>query len=263
MFERYTEKARRVIFFARYEASESGSPYIETEHLLLAILREDTYLSRQLLAETPAERWRKEIEARTVKGQKISTSVDIPLSGQCQRALTYAREEAERYHDKYIGPEHLLLGLLREPSSLAADLLNSHGISFETGSEYIAALRDKARDEVADLVQIHGRLLRRSSLQPKLRASSRFVWRKQQWEPLDILVEKGTSRIFFGLALKEDPQFELVCGGWTQAQCEICGWELKAASQSMGYTNGRDWVCIECYTNFLYAGPPPIQPSSS
>ena len=49
MFERYTEKARRVIFFARYEASQLGSPYIETEHLLLGLLREDKVLTEQVL----------------------------------------------------------------------------------------------------------------------------------------------------------------------------------------------------------------------
>jgi ATP-dependent Clp protease ATP-binding subunit ClpC len=49
MFERYTEKARRVIFFARYEASQYGSPYIETEHLLLGSLREDKVLTNRLL----------------------------------------------------------------------------------------------------------------------------------------------------------------------------------------------------------------------
>ncbi len=49
MFERYTEKARRVIFFARYEASQFGSPYIETEHLLLGLLREDKALTNRFL----------------------------------------------------------------------------------------------------------------------------------------------------------------------------------------------------------------------
>ena len=63
MFERYTEKARRVIFFARYEASQYGSPYIETEHLLLGLMREDKALANRFLRQQGSiESIRKEIE---------------------------------------------------------------------------------------------------------------------------------------------------------------------------------------------------------
>jgi ATP-dependent Clp protease ATP-binding subunit ClpC len=78
MFERYTEKARRVIFFARYEASAFGSPYIETEHLLLGLLREDKALaSRSLQSHMSWESIRKRIEEHTIFREKISTSVDF------------------------------------------------------------------------------------------------------------------------------------------------------------------------------------------
>jgi len=116
MFERYTEKARRVIFFARYEASQFGSPYIETEHLLLGLLREDKALTNRFLRSPHAsiESIRKQIEGRTTVREKVSTSVDLPLSQECKRVLTYATEEAERLAHKHIGTEHLLLGLLRD-----------------------------------------------------------------------------------------------------------------------------------------------------
>src|SRR5689334_14373948 len=97
MFERYTEKARRVIFFARYEASQFGSPYIETEHMLLGVLREDKGFTRRFVhGETGVEAVRAQIEAATFKGEKVSTSVDLPLSNECKRVLAYAAEEAER-----------------------------------------------------------------------------------------------------------------------------------------------------------------------
>src|SRR5579883_715386 len=84
MFERYTEKARRVIFFARYEASQFGSPYIETEHLLLGLLREDKALANRFLRSHAAlESIRKQIEAHTTIREKVSTSVDLPLSNEC------------------------------------------------------------------------------------------------------------------------------------------------------------------------------------
>ena len=74
VFERYTEKARRVIFFARYEASQYGSPYIETEHLLLGLMREDKALANRFLRQQGSiESIRKEIEARITIRERIST----------------------------------------------------------------------------------------------------------------------------------------------------------------------------------------------
>src|SRR5437870_2764356 len=88
MFERYTEKARRVIFFARYESSQDGSPYIESEHLLLGILREDKALANRFLHSYSAvESIRKEAEGRSAGRAAISTSVDLPLSPTSKRVL--------------------------------------------------------------------------------------------------------------------------------------------------------------------------------
>jgi len=88
MFERYTEKARRTIFFGRYEASQFGSPYIESEHLLLGLLREDKSLANTFLSSHGAvESVRKQVEERTVIRARVSTSVDLPLSNECKRIL--------------------------------------------------------------------------------------------------------------------------------------------------------------------------------
>jgi ATP-dependent Clp protease ATP-binding subunit ClpC len=129
MFERYTEKARRVIFFARYEASQFGSPYIETEHLLLGLLREDKALTNRFLrSHASVESIRKQIEGHTTIREKVSTSVDLPLSNECKRVLAFAAEEAERLSHKHIGTEHLLLGLLREEKCFAAEILQERGL---------------------------------------------------------------------------------------------------------------------------------------
>ena len=97
MFEKYTEKARRVIFFARYEASQFGSPFIETEHLLLGLIREDKNLTTRFFPKANAsiDSIRKEIEGRTVIREKVSTSVDLPFSDESKRALNAAAEESE------------------------------------------------------------------------------------------------------------------------------------------------------------------------
>ncbi len=129
MFERYTEKARRVIFFARYEASQFGSPFIETEHLLLGLLREDKALANRFLRSHAAlEGIKKQVEAHTTAREKVSTSVDLPLSHECKRVLAYAAEEAERLSHKHIGTEHLLLGLLREEKCFASEILHERGL---------------------------------------------------------------------------------------------------------------------------------------
>ncbi len=129
MFERYTERARRTIFFARYEASQFGTPYIEAEFLLLALFREDKLLMQRLLPSNAAEQIRREVERNTVQGLKLSTSVDVPLSNACKRVLAYAMEEAESLYQQHIGNEHLLLGLLREEQSLSARLLLREGLT--------------------------------------------------------------------------------------------------------------------------------------
>src|SRR5687767_11633370 len=130
MFERYTERARRVIFFARYEASQLGSNSIETEHLLLGLIREGKGLTSRIFSKShlSMESIRKEIEGRALYRDKVSTSVDIPLSSESKRVLGYASEEAERMLHNYIGTEHILLGLMREEKSVAAGILGEKGM---------------------------------------------------------------------------------------------------------------------------------------
>jgi len=140
MFERYTEKARRIVFFARYEASEFGSSAIETEHLLLGLLREDKAIANRFLPSNDSvASIRQRIRALTPLREKISTSVDLPLSHESKRVLAYSAEEAEKLKHGHIGPEHLLLGLLREEKSLAANLLQERGVSIERVREDLRA----------------------------------------------------------------------------------------------------------------------------
>ena len=134
MFERFTERARRVLFFARYEASQLGSISIETEHLLLGLIREGKGLTSRLFATAHLSlaEIRQEIEGRTVFREKVSTSVEIPFSSEVKLVLQYAAEEADRLLHNYLGTEHLLLGILREERSVAASLLIGRGMRLET-----------------------------------------------------------------------------------------------------------------------------------
>jgi len=136
MFERYTEKARRVIFFARYEASQFGSPHIETEHLLLGLLRESKVITAKLLnGSDSVEAIRRKVASKSTQRDKVSTAVDLPLSNESKRVLAYGAEEAERLGHKHIGTEHRLLGLLREKNSFGEQLLNQENLTLEKARE--------------------------------------------------------------------------------------------------------------------------------
>lgn len=139
MFERYSEKARRVIFFARYFAARSGSPEIESERLLIGLLREDKGLGNRFLGSPwVAEEVWKEIQQRKPASEKIPGPVEIPLSATSKRALRFTAEEAELLSSKVIRTEHVLLGLLREEGCLAAEILHEHGVRLtETRAELL------------------------------------------------------------------------------------------------------------------------------
>ena len=251
MFERYTERARRVIFFARYEASQFGSPYIETEHLLLGVLREDKRLASLFLRPDVSAKIRKKIEQHTIIREKTSTSVDLPLSNQAKRVLAYAAEEAERMGHKHIGTEHLWLGMLREEGSFAARLLSDAGVTLEDARLRIAqpppAIAMVGTERVAAKPMELGRI------RDQVFAFKRFVWLKREWKPLDVLVERGSGRVHFDHGLADDPKFQLVPAGWTKDWCAICGWELNAENpeHTVGYTNGREWICPKCHDAFF------------
>ena len=139
MFERYDELARRALFYARYEASTLGIASIETELLLLGLIRVAKGPVAALLNALPLEQVRRELEANRTSAT-IPTSVDIPLSEESTRVLQYASEEADALKHRSVGPEHLLLGLLREKDSRAAATLTRYGMQLESARETLKSL---------------------------------------------------------------------------------------------------------------------------
>jgi ATP-dependent Clp protease ATP-binding subunit ClpA len=130
MFERYSESARRALFFARHGVAQFGGTSIEPEHLLLGLLHESVIWKRLAASEAfSPDDLRRDVQARCAAGDKVSTSVEIPFTPPTQRALRYAAEEADRLKHHSIEPEHLLLGLLREEGSPAASLLAARGFT--------------------------------------------------------------------------------------------------------------------------------------
>jgi ATP-dependent Clp protease ATP-binding subunit ClpA len=152
MFEHYTERARRAVFFARYEASIYGSPYIESEHLLLGLLREDLSVANRFENRRIVEsEVRAKIETRIIRRKRFSTSVAVPLSGECESVLKFAADAAEELGHRLVGTEHLLLGILRADTSLAAQVLAALGLKSEHIYEAMGAPHEGAATTTAQV----------------------------------------------------------------------------------------------------------------
>ncbi|MEP6944363.1 MAG: ATP-dependent Clp protease ATP-binding subunit [Acidobacteriota bacterium] len=141
MFERYTERSRRVIFFARYEALQYGSQVIAPEHILLGLMREDKTISARFFPFRNAltvDMVRRDVEERIVLRDRIPQSAELHLSPVTKRILFYATEESRQLKNRHIGPEHLLLGLVREEKSVAAEILFGYGLRLQDVREEMA-----------------------------------------------------------------------------------------------------------------------------
>jgi hypothetical protein len=171
MFERYTEPARRVIFFSRYEASQVGSPSIEPEHLLLGIIREDPIVLSRISGPgyQPAESIRAAILSAQTKGT-YHTSVDLPLSRASKTVLRFAAEEAIALSHKHIELIQILLGLLQEQTTLAYNVLTDQGFRIEVlranyfDPEYHIREAAVRRSSLLDLSRLQLRALPQSVL---------------------------------------------------------------------------------------------------
>src|SRR5262249_23856045 len=131
MFEKYNEKARRALVFARYEASKLASKAIESEHLLLGILREGEDIIKEIFARfnVKPEDVRREIEGDRIFVERISSTAELPLSEESKKILAYASHEAESMMHPYAGTEHLLIGLLHVGGCVAARLRSARGFT--------------------------------------------------------------------------------------------------------------------------------------
>ena len=148
MFERYTERARRALFFGRYACSEYGSEAIDTEHLLIGLLREKTGIAAEILR---PQRDAVETEIRTelsrrATDNRVPTHVEIPFSAAMRDVLGSAvPREAERMGHDHIGDEHLLLGIAANGKTLAAQTLTKHGLSADVIREAITHVDQSLR----------------------------------------------------------------------------------------------------------------------
>jgi ATP-dependent Clp protease ATP-binding subunit ClpC len=133
MFDRFTERARKVVLLARKEAARLNSEYIRTEHILLGLVKEQEGIAARALANLHVDlkSLLREIERHVQRGNALTSGDDIPFTPRAKKVLELAIEEARRLNHNYIGTEHLLLGLIREGEGIAARVLQDMGIELD------------------------------------------------------------------------------------------------------------------------------------
>jgi ATP-dependent Clp protease ATP-binding subunit ClpC len=144
MFERFTEHARHVIELAKQEAQRFGNEFVGTEHLLWGLAKENHGVAAATLEHfnVNLKPLRKEVEALLNGRPHVEVVEKLPQSQEVKDAISHAIEEARSMHHNYVGTEHLLLGLLRNPESIAAQVLTNLGLQLD-------AARDTVRDVAA------------------------------------------------------------------------------------------------------------------
>ncbi len=149
-FERFTERAKKVLTLAQEEAERSHHSYIGTEHLLLALLREDEGLASKVLHNLGVEigKVRQTIESLLGRNERIIVQQIIPTS-RVKKVIEISFEEARRMGHNYVGTEHLLLGLLREGEGIAAHVLEDLGATMDrVQAEIERLLRDSIVENI-------------------------------------------------------------------------------------------------------------------
>jgi ATP-dependent Clp protease ATP-binding subunit ClpC len=143
MWQRFTERARRIVFFAQEEAVRLGQNRVGTEHLLLGLMREPESVAMRILVDQigifPERIWAA-VERQAERGTG-NDGRDMQLTAAAKRTIDLAYEEARRLHNNYIGTEHLLVGLVAEGEGLAARVLIAQRADLEMVRRHVEAMQ--------------------------------------------------------------------------------------------------------------------------
>jgi ornithine carbamoyltransferase len=144
MWQRFTERARRVIFFSQEEAAKLNQGCVDTQHLLMGMIRESDSVAALILGRLGVglETIRERLAPHLVRGAHADP--EIQLTASAKRVVDLAYDEAQELNNQYIGTEHLLLGLIREEKGAAGQVLKALGASLERAREAVAALQEEA-----------------------------------------------------------------------------------------------------------------------
>jgi ATP-dependent Clp protease ATP-binding subunit ClpC len=133
MYERFTDRARKVIKLAGQEARRFSHEYIGTEHILLGLIKEGSGVAANVLKNLDLDHLmiRAAIEKLVLDGPELVSWRKLPLTPRAKKVIEYSKEEARSLNHNYVGTEHILLGLLREQEGVAAVVLTNLGLKLE------------------------------------------------------------------------------------------------------------------------------------
>jgi uncharacterized protein (TIGR03435 family) len=188
MFDRFTQRARTVLFYARSAVSQFGSSAVEPEHILLGMLDEGNGVGSRILAQMGGDldELRRDIVRRLTARGRIPESDEVPVSASSERALQSAAEEADRLLHDFIGTEHLLLGLLREERGVAAEVLAARGLGIRAVREAIVELRSRGE-------------------QPELRGPPPTPANTYQWPSIPFVPSRAVHILYSGMRWPQQP----------------------------------------------------------
>lgn len=211
-FERFTGRARKVLTLAHEEAHRLQHDFIGTEHILLGLISEGEGLAAKTLLNLGIEpdKVRSEIERIVGRGKKTVTG-EISLTPRSKKVIELAVDEARRLNHQYIGTEHLLLGLVREGEGVAADVLESFGVSLE-----------KVRKQILVL----------------LGEMDNPAFSKRLPAPASLLLRKGRKWL---AKQKKRP----VRKSWSEYCCSFCGKPRNEVERLVAGPN-HIYICNEC-----------------
>jgi ATP-dependent Clp protease ATP-binding subunit ClpC len=154
MFERFTDRARKVMALANQEAQRFNHEYIGTEHILLGLVKEGSGVGATVLKnlDVDIKKLRLEVEKLVKSGPDMVTMGKLPQTPRAKKVIEYAIEEARALNHNYVGTEHILLGLLRESEGIAAQVLMNLGLKLEdVRQEVLNLLGAGVEDTPSDL----------------------------------------------------------------------------------------------------------------
>jgi ATP-dependent Clp protease ATP-binding subunit ClpC len=142
MYERFTQRALKVLRFANHEAHRFNHEYIATEHVLLGLIDEGSGCAATVLKkfDVDLDKLRREVEKLIQSGPEMVSLHKLPTSPRVKKAIEYSFEEARNLRHDYVGTEHILLGLIREQEGVAAQVLMNLGVKLEEVREEVVKL---------------------------------------------------------------------------------------------------------------------------
>ncbi len=193
MFERFTDRARKVMALANQEAQRFNHEYIGTEHILLGLVKEGSGVGANVLKnlEVDLRKVRLEVEKLVKSGPETVTMGKLPQTPRAKKVIEYAIEEARNLNHNYVGTEHLLLGLLREQDGVAAQVLMNLSLRLEDVREEVLNLLGATEDSEEVGASIPGESKKGKSKTPALDSFGRDLTEIAKQSKLDPVIGRA------------------------------------------------------------------------